>query len=141
MHIAIKTTLATVVLSCAAASWAAIRKADLEYSFAIGWDLIGKLRACAAFDTSRNYHLASADVEKELLKFVRRSNLVNADYPELQASKVAIQATVNAEGLSGRVLAESKETAAKECQLVARTEAPEFVKLLQDITSGKRNIK
>ena len=141
MHISIKTALATVVLCCAATSGAAIRKADLEYSFAIGWDLIGKLRACAAFDTSRNYHLAAAGVEKELLKFVRRSNLVNADYPELQASKVALQATVNAESLAGAVLSESKEVAAKECQQVARTEAPEFVKLLQDIASGKRNIK
>lgn len=137
----IRAAITATALAFAGTSGAVIKKLDLEYSFTIGWDLIGKLRACAAFDTSRNYYFTSADVEKELLKFARRSNLVTAAYPELQASNVALQATIHASGLAGTVLAESKEAAAKECQLAAQTEAPKFVKLLQDITSGKLNIR
>ena len=125
MHFCPKGTLAALALIYASTCSAAIKKSDLEYSFSIGWDLIGKLRSCPAFDTSRNYYLVTADVEKELLKFVRRSNLVESNYPELQADKVAVQATIAAEGLKGAGPLESKQ----QCQQAAGTDAPKFIRV------------
>lgn len=141
MKISIKATAAALAIGCASASGAAIKKADLDYSFTIGWDLIGKLRACSAFDDSQNYHLASANVEKALLKFVRRSNLVEANYPEVQADKVAVQASINAMSLGGATLSESKDAAAKMCREAAQKDAPHFMQVLKEISDGKRNIK
>lgn len=141
MKFSIKATVAALAIGCASASGAAIKKADLEYSFVIGWDLIGKLRACSAFDDSLNYHMASAKVEQALLKFVRKSNLLEANYPENQAGKVAVQASVNAMLLGGTVLSESKEAAAKMCKKAAQKDAPEFMEVLQDISNGNRNMK
>lgn len=122
------------IFSASFVSNAAITRSDIEWATVIGWDLAGELRACDKYDGGQNYFSSAADVEVAILKLVRRSKIVGDDFPEIQASKIALMQQVNGSGLAGKAMIESKDAVIASCRTKLK-EAKLFVKRAVKISS------
>lgn len=132
----LKSSLVAAAICCLSASSWGVTKDDIEYATVIGFERIGNLRACETFDAGKNFGLVGMQAEVALLKFLRLSNMVKNNFPEIQAGKIWLMTNVAREGLLAKQRVESLEAVIAECQ-IKKLDAQNFIKRLEDITAGK----
>ncbi|CAN7569269.1 hypothetical protein [Acidovorax delafieldii] len=88
--------LAAACLAIPLFAHAKITRADMEIKLPYATNLIGQLRACMSVADSFSY-VPAVDTEVAFLQYVRASDLLTDDYPEMVAKRIAANARMELE--------------------------------------------
>ncbi len=130
-----------LVVSLPLVANARITREDLELYIPYSADLIGQLRACSKFDQeSMRYDNAARDTEVALYKYMRASNLVSGDYPDVVVGKASVMQQVELGQLQLHQRTDPGEIP-KVCQKAELSARRHIVLLLEGIDAHLRGKK